>query len=98
MADATEVHLIVVKNGRELPGVIGLDPGDQITSRYFDTDRGCHVVWVKAKADVPPSDEVRAGTGWDCFTQGHRLEHGRWCEECHELVDTNDDADGGVLA
>ena len=53
------VRLVVVKNGREWPGCQMLDPGTRIASRWYDSDRQCHVVEL-AVGGVPPSAEVRA--------------------------------------
>ena len=56
---AGEVRLVVVKRGREWPGLMMLDPGDRIASRWYDPTRQCHVVEVMTP-DVPASPEVQA--------------------------------------
>ena len=57
------IRLVVVKNCREWPGCKMLDPGTRIASRWYDSDRDCHVVEL-AVDGVPPSAEVQAGEPW----------------------------------
>ena len=59
------IRMVVVKNGREWPGCQMLDPGTRIASRWYDSDRECHVVELTMD-DVPPSAEVRAVKSWNC--------------------------------
>lgn len=78
------MNLVVVKNGRERPGLVMLQAGDVIASRWWDPARQVHVVEI-ATPGVPESSEVVAAGVWDCDERGHRFVAGnQCCMECGE--------------
>jgi hypothetical protein len=79
------MNIVVVKAGREWPGVTMLDPGARIASRWYDPERNCHVIELLTPG-VPASPEVEGAGRWDCDERGHRRVYGSGC--CLECGDT----------